>query len=559
MNLGERELKVALWSAAALAGFFQAWGNRFFIEPDGLNYLDIGYAYLRHDWPNAINAYWSPLYSWILAAAISITRIPFSLESTLLHLVNFLLYLFALVCFAFFFHELTAWRATNSNSQADAATRSSGWLIWGCALFVYCALELIGVGMDTPDMLVSALFFLASGLLIRMRCGKAGWLLYAAFGVVLALAYLAKAVMFPLGFVFLLCAAFAPRQGLRHLPRAGFALACFLMVSAPWLFSLSHQKNRFTFGDSGRLNYAWFVNGFGNLPHRQGEISAAGVALHPTRRISDLPPVDEFATPISGTYPPWYDPSYWNEGAIPHFEVHGQLKVLLQSAGEYFRVISAQRSIVVGFVVMLFFASDWRGFLRNLCSLWTVWLPALATFSLYSLVLVERRYLGAAVVISWCCLFAAIVLPQSEYSLRVRRAVYLAVALLLGVTVIKETAGGLADSFQTKNLPWQVATELKKCGLQAGDKVAVLGHDTSSDYWAHLAQVRIVAELSKENVPAYWDASDATQARVLDLLARTGASFVVTHFRPPASQISGWHILGETGYYVLPLANGAKS
>jgi len=559
MNLEERKLKVALWSAAALAGLLQAWGKRFLIEPDGLNYLDISYAYLHHDWPNAINAYWSPLYSWILAAAISITRVPLPLESTLLHLVNFLLYLFALACFAFFFHELTAWPVTNSDSQADASTGSPGWLVWGFALFVYCELELIGVGADTPDMLVSALFFLASALLLRMRRGKAGWPLYAAFGVILALAYLAKAVMFPLGFVFLLCAVFAPPQRLRHLPRAGLALICFVVVSAPWLFLLSHAKNRFTFGDAGRLNYAWYVNGFGGLPPGYKEIAAAGVLVHPMRRISDLPPVEEFATPIAGTYPPWYDPTYWYEGVIPHFEARAQLKILRQSIGEYFRVVSAQRSIVVGFLVVFFFANEWLGFLRKLLALWPIWLPALATFSIYGLVHVETRFLGAAVVISWCCLFASLVLPRPEYSPRAWRAVFLAVALLVGVTVIKALAGDLAGSSGTKNLPWQVATELNGCGLQPGDKVAVLGHDTSSDYWAHLAQVRIVADLKKENVPVYWDASDATRARVLDSLAHTGASFVVTRFRPPASQISGWHTLGETGYYALPLASGVKA
>jgi hypothetical protein len=558
MNLEERKLKVALWSAAALAGFLQAWGNRFFIEPDGLNYLDISYAYLHHDWPNAINAYWSPLYSWILAGAISITRVPLPLESTLLHLVNFLLYLIALACFASFFHELKAWPVTNSNSQADAAAGSPGWVVWGFALFVYCELELIGVGVATPDMLVSALFFLASALLLRMRRDKAGWFLYAAFGVILALAYLAKAVMFPLGFVFLFCAVFAPPQMLRHLPRAGLALICFVVVSAPWLFLLSHAKNRFTFGDAGRLNYAWYVNSFGSLPEGHKDMAAGGVLVHPMRRISNLPPVEEFATPIAGTYPPWYDPSYWNEGVIPHFEARAQLKILRQSIGEYFRVVSAQRSIVVAFLVVLFLANEWLGFLRKLLALWPIWFPALATFSIYGLVHVETRFLGAAVVISWCCLFASLVLPRPECSPRTWRAVFLAVALLVGITVIKAAVGNLAGSSGTKNLPWQVATELKGCGLQPGDKVAVLGHDTSSDYWAHLAQVRIVADLRKENVPVYWDASDATRARVLDSLAHTGASFVVTHFRPPASQISAWHTLGETGYYALPLASGVE-
>ena len=31
---------------------------------DGVSYLDIGDAYFRGDWKAAVNAYWSPVYSW---------------------------------------------------------------------------------------------------------------------------------------------------------------------------------------------------------------------------------------------------------------------------------------------------------------------------------------------------------------------------------------------------------------------------------------------------------------------------------------------------------------
>ena len=33
--------------------------------PDGISYLDIGDAYLRGDWYVAVNAMWSPFYSWL--------------------------------------------------------------------------------------------------------------------------------------------------------------------------------------------------------------------------------------------------------------------------------------------------------------------------------------------------------------------------------------------------------------------------------------------------------------------------------------------------------------
>src|SRR5690349_2200928 len=39
------------------------------MNADGISYLDIGDAYFRADWANAINPVWSPLYSWILGFA----------------------------------------------------------------------------------------------------------------------------------------------------------------------------------------------------------------------------------------------------------------------------------------------------------------------------------------------------------------------------------------------------------------------------------------------------------------------------------------------------------
>ena len=139
MTRSGKNLKIALWCTAAFAGLLQAWSQRFYIEPDGVNYLDIAYAYLHHDWHNAINAYWSPLYSWVLALTFWLVRVPLYWESTLLHMLNFAFFLLALFCFAFFFDELTALRSAWLCSEAESAP----WLIFGYAIFTYAALELI--------------------------------------------------------------------------------------------------------------------------------------------------------------------------------------------------------------------------------------------------------------------------------------------------------------------------------------------------------------------------------------------------------------------------------
>ncbi len=553
-----RVLGVAQWCfvLAGGAGLLQAWAERFSIEPDGVNYLDISYAYLRHDWHNAINAYWSPLYSWLLALVFALTRTSLCWEATVLHLVNFVIYLFALACFGFFFRELTALCAERAAGADAQSPRGWAWTVLGYSLFTYSSLELVGLGTDKPDMLVSAISFMATAILIRIRRGQTSCQTHASLGAVLAVGYLAKSVLFPLTFVFLVCGLFASGNWKRAAPRAALALAVFLAIGGPWAIAISRAQGRITFGDAGRVSYAWFVNGLSALPQWHGEIAGAGAPIHGARRLNEIPPVDEFATPVAGTYPPWYDPTYWVAGLRPHFELRGQLRVLKVSAAEYFRLLSAEKSIVVGVLALALLAGGAGGFFRELLLSWTLWLPAAVTCGLYALVHVEPRFVGAPMVILWCFLFAAIRLPQSENSARVWNCVVLAVALTMGVTITSQAAAhAIAALRGSENSEWMVSADLAQLGLRPGDEVAVLGHSTHGDYWAHLAQVRIVADVPAEGVPAYWESSAGTKSRILSALARTGARFLVTRFQPPNSELQNWERLGATGYYALPLAS----
>jgi hypothetical protein len=97
----------------------------------------------------------------------------------------------------------------------------------------------------------------------------------------------------------------------------------FLCTSAPLIWALSRQKGRFTFSDTGRLNYAWSITRHITLRNWHGEVPGSGTPVHPTRQLLLHPPVFEFDGPILGTYPPWTDPSYWNEGLQWHFSLKG--------------------------------------------------------------------------------------------------------------------------------------------------------------------------------------------------------------------------------------------
>src|SRR5579862_2236641 len=79
----------AWWLSSLGLGLLALWVRKYDIYSDGISYLEIAAKYRAGDWNGAVNAYWSPLYSWVLAAAGWFLRAPVSSEVPMLHLVNF--------------------------------------------------------------------------------------------------------------------------------------------------------------------------------------------------------------------------------------------------------------------------------------------------------------------------------------------------------------------------------------------------------------------------------------------------------------------------------------
>src|ERR1041385_6100136 len=82
----------------AAAAIQASLSRNYLSSPDGVSYLDIADSYLRGDWHSAVNAYWSPLYSWLLAAVLFIFKPSGQNEFAVVKVVNFLAFLLALGC-----------------------------------------------------------------------------------------------------------------------------------------------------------------------------------------------------------------------------------------------------------------------------------------------------------------------------------------------------------------------------------------------------------------------------------------------------------------------------
>ena len=217
----------------------------------------------------------------------------------------------------------------------------------------------------------------------------------------------------------------------RRAARRPLALATivWLAVSIPWIALLSSEKDRLTIGDTARDTYVWEV---GDLPYRhwQGEEPGFGEPVHPTRLIHPDPPVYEFGEPVAGTYPIWYDPSYWYEGVRMRFSLSRQVLTVLRSLLVYLPVVDAfLLSWLVLFIAGVRRRSDLR---RPFTAYGFLLFPAMFALLLYAMVHVQQRYIAGFWTLAILALMLGLRLPRSDMTPRVFRGAVLATVFVLG-------------------------------------------------------------------------------------------------------------------------------
>ena len=395
-------VRLAAWYLLPLAAMAEAIFSRHTMNPDGVSYLDMGDAIVRGDWKVAINGYWSPLYPLLQGLALKLMKPSPYLQFSLVHFVNFVIFLFTLGCFDFLLRAAVANRSRLVDRDG-ASGRLPQWAMFavGYSVFLWSSLTLTKVGTVSPDMLMTALLYLAVGLLLRIWARPQGFPLFAGLGAVLALGYLAKVAVFPLCFIFFALAWILGGSWKKATPRVLLAVLVFLAVSAPWIAALSRAKGRLTYGDSGTVNYVLWVDGASPSYYFRDLGAAGGHYSHPMRQIFDTPTVYEFETPARVTIPAWYDASYWADGAVPRVFLKRQLSVLSANLHYYFDLLFAgQAALCIGFVLLSAMAGRYL-VLKQLTERWPVWLIGLAGLGMFALVHVEERYIAVFFTLFW--------------------------------------------------------------------------------------------------------------------------------------------------------------
>jgi 4-amino-4-deoxy-L-arabinose transferase-like glycosyltransferase len=569
--------RAAFWTIVVVFGFLQAWSHRLLVDHDGVAYLDIAENYARGAWSSAINAYYSPLYSWLMAV-VMLLKLPRSWESTLLHMVNLAGYLGAYASFEFFLRQLIRTEQGNPHSQHDqAGLTENAWQTLGLGLFLYSTLFMANLSGhsgqgdpgSTPDIFVMLFIFLAMGLLVRIQSGQARAGSYSMLGALLGLGYLAKTVMFPLAFVFMAVAGLVSLRRSTKITTFLLVPVCFALVAGPWIAVLSHAERRYTFGDAGMLTYRWEAGPQANPSEWGGQTQEQEreSLVHPPRRLFLDPPVYEFATPVAGTFPLWYGNSYWLRGLKFHFSRVGQLRIIHEGYNNYRSILDSQKEYLTLFLLLILLQGAALQYFKVFLRGWVLWFPALAACGLYLLVRVEPRYVAPFIVILWLAGFAAVKLPRNQIVRRVAMWAVVAAVLATGIDILHE---GLADfhvvARNASSQQAEVARGLRTLGIQEGQTLATIGIPLDSFYWARLAGVRVISEIPTPSVNQYWFASSDTQEKVRTLFAQAGAVAIVTDAMPAAVHfpeynipisVPGWERIGSTSYFFFPLRTEA--
>jgi len=195
-----------------------------------------------------------------------------------------------------------------------------------------------------------------------------------------------------------------------------------------------------------------------------------------------------------------------------------------------------------------------RLWLARLRDLWPLVAIALVGMGVYLPLVENDRYLGGFVIVLFLTLLAAVRLgPEARASASyVTLAVFFTMTLATADYTVRVATHHLAIPGSGPNSTLQditAAEQLWRMGMQPGDKVAIVMNGTGA-YWAHLAKLRIVAEIMEtgHGTAEFWNSPAELQQRVYDLSAHAHARLMVAVCPSTIATPTGWEQIAATPY-----------
>lgn len=216
---------------------------RYQINPDGVSYISIAEKYAHGDFKDAINAYWGPLISWLIAPFLYF-GFPALLSVKILSL------LIGAILFP------GVYLLTKQIEILDSIKK--GLFITLIPITLYYSFTVI-----TPDLLLTCILIFYFGVIFNPQYGNNPYkgILCGCLG---AFSYFAKAYAFPFFLLhfFIFNALHYYKASFRRERKKvckNFILGVcvFLAISSLWIYALGRKYKMFTIGTTGSFSYSY--------------------------------------------------------------------------------------------------------------------------------------------------------------------------------------------------------------------------------------------------------------------------------------------------------------
>jgi hypothetical protein len=589
-----------LLTAAITCGY--ARYDAYQIDGDAIAYMDIGDNLRAHHWAGIVNGYWHPMYPAFLSLGHILLRATLPTELRAYYLVNFVIFLLEMLAIVLFTDALVCLRTSLQPAATLQPITPTNFLLTkyplrylGLALLTIASQRELSLGKVRPDALLQAFLLLALAALLQHLATNR--LRYAALmGLALSCAYLTKSFAFVLAFLCIAALKTFRWLWLKHsiakiFPAATIAFVTFAIVAGPYVAALSHQHGRLDFGDSGALNYAWYVGGTEKMhlqPYQTSQFGSAEVHLkHPEVELLHSPLVLSYAQLPYGTYPDWFDTTYWNDQIKPHFKLSDEIPRLARNCVLVIRYLFNHPEALILLALLILLGArptlPWK-FTQPTN---TFWLPPLLLgvliWGIYAIVNTEERYVTIAYFTIILTLFATLRAPTETvlsteaqhsgetpaFALRPTAALLILLLALFAtgesLRTVLEDRRQLAiirspGGWYNRNMD-HAAQALGYMGVQPGDAVACIGETACLNdfYWARLAGVRILTEVYDPDTPVpFFLANLPNRDQAIDVVRAQRAKVLVGDFgviraSDLGPEFNDWQQLAGTTLYALPL------
>ena len=526
------------------------WLTRDGMNADGIAYLDASDEYLAGRWASG-TGYWSPLYPALLAVARLLSSTSPAHAHAVAQAVNLVLFLVAFAAFEWLLRELRllgpSRDARANQGPATSATEPNdiAWYLLAYAMFAVTTIGWIRLWLLTPDMAVVAVVFASTAVALRLASGRGRWGSAILLGALLAVGYLTKAALLPVGVVVLLTlVVLTRRHGGAGLTAA--AAVVFLAISAPQVIYASRLKGSPTFSDVGRLNYLWYVADVPGpvssafpLPERLPDPTRHGSLATLSDAVSH-PAIYVIDAPIPGTLPIWYDAGYWYRSVDAPIRPVAIARAVVRHVRVYLETFGI---ILAAALAAVLAGPVSRRAVLGLRPNAVLVVPALAALAMYALVLVQSRYVAPFAVL----LVLGLVPPSSVDELSRRLRIGLATGAVAAVlSVIYQLRTDAPFWSGSASARANVVSALQARGIGAGTRLGFIG-DAYDALWAHQAGVRFSVLLPRAEARRFWDLDAAARERILDQMRARGAAVILAERPAPGVGTEGWESLPPGG------------